>query len=52
MIATAIFLMLLVTLLAMRTKRRWPAIICFVITLAAVSLLLWHHITDPLNLSF
>jgi hypothetical protein len=51
-IATAIFIMLFITLLAMRTTRRWLAILCFLITLAAVSMLLAHHITDPLNLSF
>jgi hypothetical protein len=51
-IAAVIFLLIFITLLAMRAKRRWPAIVCFLITLAAVSLLLFRHITDPLNLSF
>jgi hypothetical protein len=51
-IAAAIFLMLFITLLAMRSKRRWPAMVCFIITLSALSLLLSRHISDPLGLSF
>ncbi|MDG2477170.1 MAG: DUF5993 family protein [Phycisphaerales bacterium] len=52
MIAAAIFLLMFITLLAMRSKRRWPSVVCFVVLVVAVSLLLSHHISEPLNLSF
>lgn len=51
-IAAAIFLLMFITLLAMRSKRRWPSVVCFVVLVVAVSLLLSHHISEPLNLSF
>jgi len=51
-IATGIFILLLCTLLAMRARRRWPAVLLFVIALTAISLLLAHHATDHLDLSF
>jgi len=51
-IATAIFILLLATLLAMRLRRRWPSIVLFVVSLVCVVLLLAHHATDHLDLSF
>ncbi|MCP4758856.1 MAG: hypothetical protein GY894_10190 [Planctomycetes bacterium] len=52
MIATGIFILLFLTLLAMRSKRRWPAVVLFLISMAAIVFLLAHHATDQLNLSF
>jgi hypothetical protein len=51
-IAAGIFILLLLTLLAMRSRRRWPAILLFIVSLVAVCLLLSHHATDSLGLSF
>ncbi len=52
MIATGIFVLLLLTLLAMRCKRRWPAVVLFLISMSAIVVLLAHHATDHLDLSF
>jgi hypothetical protein len=52
MIAVGIFLLLLLTLLSMRLKRRGLATVLFLLSLTAIVLLLAHHSTDTLNLSF
>jgi len=52
MIATAIFLLLLITLWSFRRGRGDLGRVMFVISFVATLLLFMHHVTDPLNLSF
>lgn len=49
---TIIFLFLFGTLLAMRSRRRWPVLLLFLASLVATLLLFWHHTTDVLPLNF
>ena len=51
-IATGIFISLFLTLLAMRSKRKWPSVLMFMITAIFIVLLLMHHATEDLGLSF
>jgi hypothetical protein len=51
-VATGIFILLLLTLLSMRLKRRWPSVVLFMLSLTAIALLLSHHSTNTLNVSF
>ena len=52
MIPTAIFTLLLLTLLSFRKERSDLGRIMFTVSLVATLLLFLHHMTDPLGLSF
>lgn len=52
MIPTAIFTLLLLTLLSFRKERSDLGRIMFAVSLVATLLLFLHHVTDPLGLSF
>jgi hypothetical protein len=49
---TIIFLLILGTLLATRSRRGWPVPALFLASLAATLLLFRHHVTSPLPLNF
>lgn len=49
---TIIFALIFLTLLAMRTRRRWLALALYFVSLAAVLLLFNHHATSELGLNF
>jgi hypothetical protein len=49
---TIIFILILFTLLAMRTGRRWLVLMLFFVSLAATMLLFNHHVTSTLDLNF
>lgn len=49
---TIIFILILFTLLAMRTGRRWLVLTLFFTSLAATMLLFNHHVTSSLDLNF
>jgi hypothetical protein len=49
---TIIFLLILGTLLAMGSRRRWLVLALFLGSLAAVLLLFAHHATNRLPLNF
>jgi hypothetical protein len=49
---TLIFILILFTLLAMRTGRRWLVLTLFFVSLAATMLLFNHHVTSTLDLNF
>ncbi len=51
MIASAIFLLLLLTLGSMFQKRVAVTMVLFLCTLLAIMLLFFHHATDALNIS-
>ncbi|MCH2145580.1 MAG: DUF5993 family protein [Phycisphaerales bacterium] len=51
MIASAIFLLLLLTLGSMFQKRVSLTIVLFLCSLLSIMLLFWHHATDALNIS-
>lgn len=52
MIPTAIFTLLLLTLLSFHRKRSDLGRVLFTVSLVATLLLFLHHVTDPLGLSF
>ena len=49
---TIIFVLIFLTLLAMRTGRRWLVLTLYFVSLAATMLLFNHHATSQLNLNF
>ena len=49
---TIIFILILLTLLAMGTGRRWLVLTLFFTSLAATMLLFNHHVTSSLDLNF
>ena len=51
MIATLVFLLLLLTLYSSRFPSRRITISLYFVSLSAILLLLFHHATDPLNIS-
>ena len=52
MVATGIFILLLLTLLSRRLKLRGLSVVLFILSLVAIALLLLHHASDTLNVSF
>ncbi len=51
MIASGIFICLLLTFLSTLKRRVWLTVICFMVTLVFVLLLFKHHATDTLDIS-
>lgn len=49
---TIIFFLILCTLFAMVTGKRWLVLGLFFVTILSMLLLFNHHVTDTLNLSF
>ena len=49
---TIIFVLILLTLLAMRLRRRWLVLALYFVSLAATMLLFDHHVTSALDLNF
>lgn len=51
MVAALIFLLLFATLVSARIQKRWLVVSLFISCLVIISLLFWHHVTDPLPIS-
>jgi hypothetical protein len=51
LVAALIFLLLFATLVSARIQKRWLVVSLFISCLVIISLLFWHHVTDPLPIS-
>ena len=51
MIASLIFVLLFLTLCSARSSNRRITLALYFVSLAAMLLLFFHHVTDPLNIS-
>lgn len=49
---TIIFVLIFLTFLAMRTRRRWLVLTLYFVSLAATMLLFNYHVTSQLDLNF